>query len=87
LVDTELFLFTDNSTVESAFYKGSSSSKKLHALVLRLHKLALDYSIILHVIHLAGTRMIAQGTDSCSRGVLMEGVMAGKGMLSFVDLD
>jgi hypothetical protein len=87
LVDTELFLFTDNSTAESAFYKGSSSSKKLHALVLRLHKLALDYSIILHVVHVAGTRMISQGTDGCSHGVLMEGVMAGKGMLSFVDLD
>jgi hypothetical protein len=42
LQDTELFLFTDNSTAESAFYKGSSSSKKLHALVLRLHKLVLD---------------------------------------------
>jgi hypothetical protein len=26
LRQTELFLFTDNSTVESAFYKGSSSS-------------------------------------------------------------
>jgi hypothetical protein len=31
--------------------------------------------------------MIAQGTDGCSRGVLMEGVMAGQGMLSFIDLD
>jgi hypothetical protein len=87
LRDTELFLFTDNSTAESAFYKGSSSSKKLHALVLRLHKLALDFSIILHVIHVAGTRMIAQGTDGCSRGVLMEGVMAGKNMLTFINLD
>lgn len=87
LTDTEVFLFTDNSTAESAFYKGSSSSKKLHALVIRLHKLSLDYSIILHLIHVAGTRMIAQGTDGCSRGVLMEGVMAGHSMLSFIDLD
>jgi hypothetical protein len=39
LVDTKVFLFTDNSTAESAFYKGSSSSKKLHSLVLRLHRL------------------------------------------------
>ena len=30
--------------------------------------------------------MIAQGTDGCSRGSLMEGVMAGFDMLSFVDL-
>ena len=87
LSELELFLFTDNSTAESAFYKGSSSSKKLHALVLRLQKVALEYSIILHVIHVSGTRMIAQGTDGCSRGVLMEGVMAGRGMLEFVDLD
>jgi hypothetical protein len=87
LADTEMFLSTDNSTAESAFYKGSSSSKKLHGLILRLHQLALDFSIILHVIHLAGTRMIAQGTNGCSRGVLMEGVMAGQSMLSFIDLD
>ena len=29
---------------------------------------------------------IAQGTDGCSHGYLMEGVMVGKEMLSFVDL-
>ena len=83
----EMFLFTDNSTAESAFYKGSSSSKKLHALVLRLHKLTIEHSMLLHLVHVSGTRMIAQGTDGCSRGVLMEGVMAGNDMLSYVDLD
>lgn len=31
--------------------------------------------------------MIAQGTDGCSRGVLLEGVMAGEDMLFFIDLD
>ncbi len=30
--------------------------------------------------------MIAQGTDGCSRGLLMEGVMSGQDMLEFVDL-
>ena len=30
--------------------------------------------------------MIAQGTDGCSRGFLLEGVMAGDDMLNFVDL-
>ncbi len=29
---------------------------------------------------------IAQGMDGCSRGSLMEGVMAGEDMLMFVDL-
>jgi hypothetical protein len=39
-----------------------------------------------HVIHVLGKRMIAQGTDGCSRGSLMEGVIAGVDMLTFVDL-
>lgn len=85
--DAEVFLCTNNSTSESCFYKGSSSSKVLHVLILRLHKLSMEYGIIIHLIHVAGKRMIAQGTDGCSRGVLMEGVMAGQDMLSFFDLD
>jgi hypothetical protein len=86
VVDTEVFLFTDNSTTKSAYYKGSSTSKKLHGLILKLHKLQMEFRIIVHLIHVSGKRMIAQGTDGCSRGVLMEGVMAGQDMLSFVDL-
>jgi hypothetical protein len=39
------------------------------------------------MIHISGKRMIAQGTDGCSRGVLMEGVMAGHNMLKYIDLD
>lgn len=30
--------------------------------------------------------MIAQGTDGLSRGLLLEGVLAGRDMLSFVDI-
>jgi hypothetical protein len=40
----------------------------------------------IHVIHLSDNRMIAQGTDGCSRGSLMEGVMMGLDMLLFLDL-
>ena len=40
----------------------------------------------MHVIHVAGTRMIAQGTDGLSRGIPMEGVMTGVDMLFFVDI-
>jgi hypothetical protein len=86
MVETEVFLCTDNSTTESAFYKGSSSSRKLHGLILKLHKLQMEFRLIIHLIHVSGKRMIAQGTDGCSRGVLMEGVMAGQDMLSFIDL-
>lgn len=41
---------------------------------------------VIHVIHVAGTRMIQQGTDGLSRGDKTSGVMAGETMLSFVPL-
>ena len=47
----------------------------------------MDCQLILHMVHISGKRMIAQGTDGCSRGVLMEGVMAGRDMLSYIELD
>ena len=34
--EEEVFLYTDNYVFESTYWKGSSSSKKLHALILRL---------------------------------------------------
>jgi len=46
----------------------------------------MKFGMTIHVIHISGKRMIAQGTDRCSRGLLMEGVMAGEDMLTFVDL-
>jgi hypothetical protein len=46
----------------------------------------MKYEFTLHVVHVAGTRMIAQGTDGLSRGSLLEGVVKGEDMLSFVDL-
>jgi hypothetical protein len=81
-----VFPFTDNSTAESCYYRGNSKSKQLHLLVLDLRSLEMDFGMTIHVIHISGKRMIAQGTDGCSRGSLMEGVMAGADMLTFVDL-
>jgi hypothetical protein len=39
LAGREIFLFTDNSTAERAYYKGTSSAEPLFELVLRLRKL------------------------------------------------
>ena len=47
----------------------------------------MEHGLLIHFIHVAGTRMIDQGTDGCSGGFLMEGVMAGTDMLYFVDLE
>ena len=82
----EIFFFTDNSTAESAFFKGTSSSPKLFSLVLRLRKLEMQQGCILRFVHVSGTRMIQQGTDGLSRGDTEEGVMKGADMLSFIPL-
>jgi hypothetical protein len=82
----ELWLFTINATAEGCFFRGGSSSKLLHKLVLCLRKTELEYDFALHVVHVAGTRMIAQGTDGLSWGIFLEGVVRGEDILFFVDL-
>ena len=86
LSGTEVFLFTDNSTAEAAFFNGSSTSKKLFELILRIRKLEMDFKVKVHLCHVSGERMKAQGTDGLSRGNLNVGVMAGKSMLDFVPI-
>jgi hypothetical protein len=86
LDNCELFLFTDNTTAEAAFHKGTSSSKPLFELVLRLRVLQMHGTLFIHVIHVAGKRMQSQGTDGLSRGSLASGVLSGDDMLSFIPL-
>ena len=87
LEGTELFLFTDNLTAEAAFSKGSSSSKDLFELVLKLRKLEMESGCKIHVSHVSGTRMISQGSDGLSRGNLTEGVMCGDNMRDFIPIN
>ena len=84
---TEIFMFTDNSTAEAAFYRGTSSTRLLFELVLRARKLEMNGNIFMRVVWVAGTRMISQGTDGLSRGDLMTGVMSGNSMLFYVPLN
>ncbi len=63
LKDGEFWLFTNNSTAESCFFRGGSSSKLLHDLVLQLRKAEIHHGFVLHVMGVAGMRMIAQGTN------------------------
>ena len=86
LVGKEIFLFTDNAVSESVAAKGSSASPKLYDLVVRLYRLEMKYLCKVDLIHVAGTRMIQQGTDGLSRGDMYEGVMAGESMLTHMPL-
>jgi hypothetical protein len=86
LDNAELFIFTDNTTAEGCYYRGNSDSQRLFAQVLRLRKLEMHASLCLHVIYVAGTRMIHQGTDGLSRGLLTDGIFASDPMRLHVPL-
>ena len=86
LQGSEIFLVTDNSTAEAAFFNGASTNEILHNLILELRCLEKASCLRLHLIHVAGTRMICQGSDGLSRGNLTEGVMSGTDMLSFIPI-
>jgi hypothetical protein len=84
LQNHEVFLITDNSAFEGAYYKGHSSSRELSDIVFRVHKAQRDGGFVLHVIHISGKRMKASGVDGLSRGDLTEGMMAGRDPLSCI---
>jgi hypothetical protein len=77
---------TDDTTAEAACWKGKSKSEKLFDLVLRICLLEMNSDLIIHVIHLAGTCLMAQGTDGISRGDKSMGVMRGIPMEKFCPL-
>ncbi len=83
LSEHEVFVMTDNTAFEGAYYKGHSPSEKLNDIVFRLHKAERDGGFILHVIHIARKRMKATGVDGLSRGDLSEGILAGADPLSY----
>ncbi len=84
LADHEVFVMTDNTAFEGAYYKGHSPSAKLNNIIFRLHKAERDGGFILHVLHISGKRMKATGVDGLSRGDLTEGMLAGADPFSFL---
>lgn len=82
----ELFIFKDNSAEEGAYYKGNTDSRLLFDLILHLSVLDMKAALMLHIVHIAGTRMIMQGVDALYRGDQAEGVMAGKDMPQYIPL-
>mmetsp|Transcript_6843 Transcript_6843/g.10388 ORF Transcript_6843/g.10388 Transcript_6843/m.10388 type:complete len:172 (-) Transcript_6843:1937-2452(-) len=66
LRESKVFLFTHNLTAESVYYKDNSTSKRLFEIVLRLRPLEMTGELQLHVVHVAGTRMIEEGADGGS---------------------
>jgi hypothetical protein len=57
----EVFMYTDNKTAEGAYCRGSALSRALFELIVTLYKLQMRYAFILHMVWIAGTRMITNG--------------------------
>ena len=53
-------------------------------IVLRLHQVQMVGQLILHVIHIAGSRMIEAGIYGISRGDNLVGMIRGLNSLHFV---
>ena len=84
----EVFLCTDNAVAERTFYKGNSKSPLLFSLILRLRRLQMKANFKSHLIHVACSRMIEQGTDGLSRGILYEGLLGARyNFLHYLPLD
>jgi hypothetical protein len=87
LSGSEIFIFTDNSTAEAAFWKGISGSPLLFELVVvHLKELELEFDLTLHVVHVSGRRMINEGANGHSRADHGEGVMTGENIKKYIPL-
>jgi hypothetical protein len=83
LSGTEVYLFTDNSIAKAAFCKDSSISKKLHELVTDSREMKMEFGVKFVLCHVAGERMIHQGTDGLSEVISQKGIMEGEEMITF----
>jgi len=72
-----IYHMTDNAVSEMILAKGTSTSPKLQQLVREIAYEQLLQNCLLIPVHVAGKRLIAQGTDGLSRGQTAVGAMAG----------
>ena len=82
LKGTEVWLFTDNQVAEGVIHHATSHSQSLYELMLELKQISLENGFILKLVHITGTRMIAQGKDGLSRGELHIGALLNKEMIN-----
>ena len=58
LENVELFIFVGNLVFDRVFYKGTSKSLLLFELVIRLNQVHIKGGLIVHSVHITGTRMV-----------------------------
>jgi hypothetical protein len=79
-------VFTDNQAVEGTYYHVTSPYWALFELVVMLYKLQMKYELVLHVVWIAWTQVIQQGTYGLSRGEDMGPATRGLNLAGIVSL-
>ena len=68
---------------ESVFYKGASKILLLFKTFLRLNQVNMQGGVILHVVHISGTRIIEAGNYGLSIRNYLVGMMRGVNIFIF----
>jgi hypothetical protein len=66
----EVWIGTDNKAAVQVWHKGGSSERELYQMSLEVNECAIQFQFIVHLVHVAGTRLISIGIDGLSRGDL-----------------
>ena len=85
--DLELFIFNKNLVFETVYYKGMLKILLLFEVFLCLYQFQMKGWFIIHVVNIAGNRIIEDGINGISRGKNFLGILIGVEPLKFVPLD
>ena len=61
---------TDSKAADRIWNKGGSTDKELYEIMLEMQEIALERQFLIHLIHVAGSRIIRCGVDGISCGNL-----------------
>ena len=86
LQDAELLVFTDKWIFERVFYKGNLKISMLFETLLHLHEIKMEGRLIMHVLHVLGTRMVEAGIYGLSRVSNTGFIIRGIENLKFIPL-
>jgi hypothetical protein len=71
----EVWIGTDNKVAVQVWHKGGSSGRESYQMSFEVNECAIKFQCVVHLVHVAGTRLISIGIDVLSRGDLDLGKM------------
>ena len=66
----KFWIGTDSKVSEKIWHRGGYNDKELYEIILEMQEIALKRQFLLHLIHVAASRLICCGVDGPSHGNL-----------------